>query len=159
MLAGLPCVRTATTPITPMPAHLMASTVRSGLWAEHSLVPDLGITGAGDMVDTVVGAMGAPTLEATDEAMPEAMDAAMPEATDAGVTDAAMLVIMPEGGTDAATPVAVDTMAEAPSAVVVITAAVAAASTVEAAAASTAAAVVDLTAVAVDTVVAVDTGN
>src|ERR1022692_4900643 len=87
MLAGLPCVRTATTPITPMPAHLMASTVRSGLWAEHSLVPDLGITGAGDMVDTVVGAMGAPTLEAT--------DAAMLEATDAGVTDAA-------------TPVAVD---------------------------------------------------
>ncbi len=112
------------------------------------MVPDLGITGAGDMVDTVVGAMGAPTLEATDAGV-----------TDAGVTDAAMLVIMPEEGTDAATPVAVDTMAEAPSAVVVITAAVAAASTVEAAAASTAAAVVDLTAVAVDTVVAVDTGN
>src|ERR1035437_2393270 len=144
MLAGLPCVRTATTPITPMPAHLMASTVRSGLWAEHSFVPDLGITGAGDMVDTVVGAMGAPTLEATDEAMPEAMDAAMPEATDAGVTDAGVLVIMPEEGTDAATPVAVDTMAEAPSAVVVITAAAVAAAS---------------TAAAVDTVVAVDTGN
>jgi hypothetical protein len=85
------------------------------------------------MVDTVVGAMGAPTLEATDAGV-----------TDAGVTDAAMLVIMPEEGTDAATPVAVDTMAEAPSAVVVITAAAVAAAS---------------TAAAVDTVVAVDTGN
>jgi hypothetical protein len=51
---------------------------------------------------------------------------------------------MPEEGTDAATPVAVDTMAEAPSAVVVITAAAVAAAS---------------TAAAVDTVVAVDTGN
>src|ERR1017187_6164952 len=109
MLAARRYVRTATTPIIRMPARLMASTVRSGLSAEHLSGSGPGITGAGVMVDTMVvrGTTGTATSAVTDAAMLGAMVAAMPVATPAAVTDADTPVATPAGMPDALTPAAV----------------------------------------------------
>src|SRR5437879_2903877 len=100
MRVGHRCVRMDTTRIIPTLAPPMATMGHSGLRAEYSLVPDLGITGV--MVDTMAapgtgaaatdakaGAMsadGSMRAVATNEATPGAMPAG---ATDAAITTTA----------------------------------------------------------------------
>lgn len=127
MSADRRSVLTATTRTIPMRAHRMAFMVRSGSQAEYLSALDLGITGAGVMVDIgVVAGTGAVTSGVTG----------------AAATAAAMPVTTVAAATDVVTPAAVDIMAQAPFAVVVDTMAEAA---------------VDPTAVAGPTVEAVST--
>jgi hypothetical protein len=119
MLTGHRCAPTATTPIILILAHLMGTTVRSGLWAEYSSVLDLGITG--DMTDTgAVRGIGVTAMDAKagatsveESTRTAAMDAAMRMV----VTSAALPLTMDAAVTDAATREVMASMAEAPSAV------------------------------------------
>jgi hypothetical protein len=151
-MMGLRYARTDTTHTIPIPAHRMATTVRSGLTAEYLSVPVRGITGAGDVGDTGVaadiGVVAATGVRDGVMVMPAGTDAAMPGVTAAAVTDAAMPVPMLAAAMAAVTPAAVDSMVAERSA--------AAGSTVVVAAGSTVAAAVDST-VVVDT--AADIGN
>jgi hypothetical protein len=110
MLTDLRCVLTDTILITPMPAHHMASMVRSGLREECLSVQAPGITGGGDTADTMVGPA------TTDTATMAAASSA--DETTTGVMGAAAMgadtpVITPAEVTPAATLEAVDSMAEA----------------------------------------------
>ena len=87
-LTDLRYVRTDTTHIIRMPAHPMATTVRTGLRAEYLSVPARGITGAGTMTDIWVvvdigdtanlGAMTATVARVRVMATPEATSTATP---------------------------------------------------------------------------------
>src|ERR1700687_6271948 len=103
-----PYVRMGTIPIIPMPAHPMASTVRSGLWAEYSSVLALGITGV--MADTGVTAATVMPAVAMDEATWGVMDVATPEGTHAGTMGTATPVTMAAAALHAATLEAIASM-------------------------------------------------
>src|ERR1017187_882808 len=111
MLAARRYVRTATTPIIRMPARLMASTVRSGLSAEHLSGSGPGITGAGVMVDTMVvrGTTGTATAAVTDADTPVATPAGMPDAlTPAAVQFGAAQFAAAQSAAEAASTVVAD---------------------------------------------------
>src|ERR1700687_4741879 len=110
-----PYVRMGTIPIIPMPAHPMASTVRSGLWAEYSSVLALGITGV--MANTGVTAATVMSAVDMDEATSGVTDAATLEDMPVGTMATATRVTMPAAALHAATLEATASMAEAPSAV------------------------------------------
>ena len=141
MSAGRRYARMATTLIIPIPAPLMAITVRSGLRVESLLVSAPGMAGA--MADIMV-ARATTGAAITDAATPVDTDAATLDAatpvdthaggTHAGGTHAAMRVTLPVAAPDAATLAAVDITVALPFAVAAVTtAAVAEAPTVVAA--------------------------